>query len=64
MIGGLSLKSFKLIGVLVFIITISGTIISFADIDCENVPDSSGPVPMDLVEFCLGQEVEERAVVR
>jgi hypothetical protein len=60
--GFSSPKSFKLIGVLVFIITISGTIISFADIDCENVPDSSGPVPKDLVEFCLGQEVEERAV--
>lgn len=62
MSGGLSFKSFKFVVFLVFILTISGTFISFADIDCENVADSSGPVPQELVDSCLGQKAGEGAV--
>lgn len=62
MSGGLSLKSFKLIGVLVFILILTGTLISFAEIECENVPDSSGPVPEDLIELYGNPEAAQGVV--
>lgn len=60
--GGFSLKNFKLISLLVFILIITGTLFSSAEIDCENVPDSSGPVPEDLIELCGNPEAAQGVV--
>lgn len=59
---GLSIKSLIDAGLLVIILIISGTFISMAQIDCDDVPDSSGPVPQELIDVCGNSETAQEVI--